>query len=102
MQTVSNVKIVLRGLDEYQEKVKEKAAAFEKAANELAELFPGTLQIDIRTADICKGPDAVKWLKDAGMTFEVAGQKPPEAPPIGEPMPPEATEALPQPVKKRF
>lgn len=74
MAFAGNVHVVLKGLDDFHNRVREKIDAFERAANDLAELYPGSLQIDIRILDPVKGQQVVDFLKKNGMNLETEKQ----------------------------
>lgn len=74
MAFASNVHVVLRGLDDFHNRVRERLDAFEKAANDLAELCPGSLQIDIRILDPVMGHQMVDFLKQNGLSLEAEKQ----------------------------
>lgn len=74
MAFAGNVHVVLKGLDDFHNRVREKIDAFERAANDLAELCPGSLQIDIRILDPVKGQQVVDFLKKNGMNLEMEKQ----------------------------
>lgn len=77
METV-NLKLRANGVVQYRERLDEKIKAFTEAADELAAMVPGELEIEVHVKGYQTTEGIVAWMREQGLQINLKMPEPPK------------------------